>query len=279
MKEEKKGSLIFLLIEHSFLTTLVDEIQQVLFTTPNVICLPSKTELLANLLTSEQDAFQICDAHMGSRWRKDYPDSVVLLACSTSADEILSDSVDYVLEPQIFIEQLRGIMFAEQSRRALINRRLQVAIKRHCFDYTATGYVLNEARTQMLLIPKGNQWFPPGGHVEDGEFPDEALRREVQEETGYTVNFLGQQACVGMQIGDAQVHPQPYLILCEDLQTHSHYDFLYLIAAHTQVGASEFEGQWMDFARIEDLDTPEHVKWVAKQLRASYRMLSQISAP
>ncbi len=39
-------------------------------------------------------------------------------------------------------------------------------------------------------IFEGNKWCIPGGHIDIGETPDEAVIREVKEETGLNVNKL-----------------------------------------------------------------------------------------
>ncbi|MBO0871822.1 MAG: NUDIX domain-containing protein [Pseudonocardia sp.] len=48
------------------------------------------------------------------------------------------------------------------------------------------------ARQQLLLIRRGDcgQWAIPGGHVDPGETPVEALQRELAEETGVDVSAL-----------------------------------------------------------------------------------------
>lgn len=54
------------------------------------------------------------------------------------------------------------------------------------------GAVLLDGDGRLLLIRRGHDphaglWSLPGGRVEDGETPGQAVRREVLEETGLTV--------------------------------------------------------------------------------------------
>lgn len=56
----------------------------------------------------------------------------------------------------------------------------------------AIGIILNDDRTQVLLIKRHDVpvWVLPGGGVECDETPEEALIREIQEETGYQVQIV-----------------------------------------------------------------------------------------
>ncbi|MFH1779835.1 MAG: NUDIX domain-containing protein, partial [Candidatus Micrarchaeota archaeon] len=58
-------------------------------------------------------------------------------------------------------------------------------------DFTATGFVVNPEKTNVLLIfhKKLGLWLPPGGHINEGEMPHEAVLREVKEETGVSTHF------------------------------------------------------------------------------------------
>src|ERR1044071_9953236 len=90
--------------------------------------------------------------------------------------------------------------------------------------FTATTLVGHEERTLLLLHRKLGKWFPPGGHIDPHELPDQAAIREVREESGLEIELLSS----GSRLGDVEVLPQPYCILLEDIGPgHQLIDLIY----------------------------------------------------
>jgi 8-oxo-dGTP diphosphatase len=60
----------------------------------------------------------------------------------------------------------------------------------------AIGIVFNADQTQVLLVKRCDVaiWVLPGGGVESQETPEEAVKREIQEETGLIVSIIRQSA-------------------------------------------------------------------------------------
>src|ERR1044071_39322 len=63
-------------------------------------------------------------------------------------------------------------------------------------DAVVFGYSKNEGVSVLLIQrkyePFKNQWAIPGGFVLEGESLEDAVKRELSEETGITVNYLEQ---------------------------------------------------------------------------------------
>jgi 8-oxo-dGTP diphosphatase len=69
----------------------------------------------------------------------------------------------------------------------LFVRRAGVWLTQPRFTVTAGAVVCDERGRVLLLrhvLRKGSGWGVPGGFMKPGEQPDEAIRREIREETG-----------------------------------------------------------------------------------------------
>ena len=62
-------------------------------------------------------------------------------------------------------------------------------------DFCASAYVIDPRTKKILLVKhkKYNKWVQPGGHVIEGEVPEETAMREVYEETKLKIQLIGER--------------------------------------------------------------------------------------
>lgn len=61
-------------------------------------------------------------------------------------------------------------------------------------EFCASAYIIDPITKKILLVKHKDydRWTQPGGHIEDGEIPEEAAAREAYEETGIKIKILGE---------------------------------------------------------------------------------------
>lgn len=137
-------------------------------------------------------------------------------------------------------------------------------IKRH---FTATGIVRNR-HGQVLLIQhrKLGVWLPPGGHVEENETPDDAVLREIAEETGVAARIVSPKRLALRDDRCGELH-QPLLVLLEDIEgggRHLHIDLIYLCEAEADaLHAQETETTgigWFAPENVSMIETYDNVR-------------------
>lgn len=57
-------------------------------------------------------------------------------------------------------------------------------------DFTIAAFIVYQDKVLLVHHKKLDLWLPVGGHIELDEDPDQALFREIQEETGLTASQL-----------------------------------------------------------------------------------------
>lgn len=102
--------------------------------------------------------------------------------------------------------------------------------RKYCF--VATAYLVRDGRTLLLKHKKLGMWLPPGGHIEEGETPDEAVLREVLEETGLEAEFIAAPRAPVMSGGRVRSQHEPHRVQIEEIPGHNHHvDFIYYLRA------------------------------------------------
>jgi ADP-ribose pyrophosphatase YjhB (NUDIX family) len=125
--------------------------------------------------------------------------------------------------------------------------------RRYCL--VATAYVVRGDQTLLLKHKKLGLWLPPGGHIEPGETPDEAVRREVREETGLDIEFVEAPRPPVMDDERVTSLHQPQRVQVEAIPGHDHHvDLVYFVAAREGSEVANAEGHELRWHGAGDLD-------------------------
>jgi 8-oxo-dGTP pyrophosphatase MutT (NUDIX family) len=91
--------------------------------------------------------------------------------------------------------------------------------------FTVAVFVAWRGRVLLHFHRKLGMWLPPGGHIDPGELPDDAARREVLEETGIEVALTGERR---EDVEDpVQLHRPAGVQLERIGPGHEHIDLIY----------------------------------------------------
>ena len=130
-------------------------------------------------------------------------------------------------------------------------------------QFTATSYIVDEDKVLLIFHRKLQKWLPPGGHIDPGETPPEAARREAFEESGLEVELIRQEN-IWINQPNAQSFERPFLCLLEEIPAHKdqaahqHMDMIYVarpIGGSLTQNDRETNGiRWFTLAEIDALD-------------------------
>jgi len=136
-------------------------------------------------------------------------------------------------------------------------------MRRYC--YVATAYVIRGGKTLLLKHKKLPMWLPPGGHIDEGETPDQAALREVREETGLEAEFIVPPRGPDPAGGRVEYLHPPLHVQVEEIPGHNHHvDFIYCVRAKggaVRPGEGESrEWRWHDAAELGEAHVSEEVR-------------------
>ncbi len=125
------------------------------------------------------------------------------------------------------------------------------------FSHTGQGW-----RLGLIVHPIFDRWLIPGGHIEADESPEQAVVREVREESGLTVRLLPAPAAITPPGLPRTVVAPPWWILEQPVpgdsgltQPHLHVDHIYVAIADTTtpVGEAAHPFRWHAENDLDDL--------------------------
>jgi 8-oxo-dGTP pyrophosphatase MutT (NUDIX family) len=145
--------------------------------------------------------------------------------------------------------------------------------------FTVAVFVVHDQCVLLHYHRKLGKWLPPGGHVEEGELPDEAALREVLEETGIRARLVGTYGLDDALDADAPRQlVVPAGIQLEDIYPgHQHIDLVYFaVPDPDEVRAAEVDPAlaesdrvgWYPLAALPALGANREIQaWARRALR------------
>jgi len=127
-------------------------------------------------------------------------------------------------------------------------------------EFTSTVYIIENQKVLLVWHRKLQKWLPPGGHLEANETPPEAAHREVLEETGLEIEFIGPEN-IRIDCWNAKSLERPYLCLLEEIPAyqdkpaHQHIDMVF-VGRPVRICQPPEEGhelRWFDLEGLENL--------------------------
>jgi 8-oxo-dGTP pyrophosphatase MutT (NUDIX family) len=129
--------------------------------------------------------------------------------------------------------------------------------------WVTTIYLVRNDKKVLLTWNKNLQtWIPVGGHIDIGETPEEAIKREVEEETGFEFDFL--ESPIIENEGKLRVI-KPHRIQIEDVPHHN---------KHMNI---VFFGKVLSFTEEKtETDEQEKLKWFSKEELINTEMFDSV---
>jgi len=130
--------------------------------------------------------------------------------------------------------------------------------------WVTTLFLVREDGKVLLTMNKNlNTWIPVGGHINPGETPEEAIKREVAEETQFDFEFLEEPEY--KNDGNIKII-KPYMIQIEKVPHHNqHMNFIFI-------------GKCKSWNEKQATDENEKLRWFSKDdlLQMEGKMLENV---
>lgn len=129
-------------------------------------------------------------------------------------------------------------------------------------DFTVGAFIVFDNKVLLVDHIKLKRWLPVGGHIDPGEDPDQALFREIEEESGLTpddILVLAEKVEGVDQKGTKFLYRPEYVDIHDIGETHKHVGNMYFIRSKTdRLKLAELEHNGIRWFSREDLADPKY---------------------
>lgn len=124
-------------------------------------------------------------------------------------------------------------------------------------DFTVEAFVVHDNRVLLIFHKQLQKWLPLGGHIELDEDPEQALFREVKEESGLDIEVLAEKPNVVFE-GKKLLYAPTYLDIHDISPTHWHIGLVYFAKAMSdEIRLAPDEHEQIRWFTETDLENPD----------------------
>ena len=124
-------------------------------------------------------------------------------------------------------------------------------------DFTVVAVIVHDQKMLLVHHKQLNTWLPVGGHIELDEDPEEALFREVKEESGLEIEVIAEKPPLRLE-GRKYLYAPTFLDIHDISPTHKHIGMVYLARAESDaIPLAEYEHNAIRWFTESELNDPQ----------------------
>lgn len=139
-------------------------------------------------------------------------------------------------------------------------------------DWTIVAYIVHKSKVLFVFHKELQKWLPLGGHIELDEDPDQALVREVKEESGIEeIEVLAPKLTLEEAPERKFLYTPAYVDIHTINEKHRHIGLVYFLRAKTDMirlaEQEHTEIRWFTEEELDDLQfrLEQSIKFYAKE--------------
>lgn len=125
------------------------------------------------------------------------------------------------------------------------------------YDFTITVFIVYNDKVLLVNHPRYQKWIPMGGHIELDEDPEQALYREIKEETGLDCEILSDTP--HLDSPGTKFLPTPaFMDVHEANPPHKHISMVYFARAKSDKFTLSDEHTAIKWFTAPELEDPQY---------------------
>lgn len=129
-------------------------------------------------------------------------------------------------------------------------------------DFTVGAFIVFDNKVLLVDHIKLKRWLPVGGHIDLGEDPDQALFREIEEESGLSeddIEVLSDKVTDLYQQGTKFLYRPEFVDIHNISEVHKHVGLMYVVRSKTdKIVLAEKEHNGIRWFTKEELDDAKY---------------------